>query len=67
MTTLALNVKSLHERYGIFLGFRLAVAGGAILAITSDVVPVFVIVIRRVVIVVFLLRIVHPVGVVVEE
>lgn len=44
MATLALNVKGLHERYGIFLGFKLAVAGGATLAITSDVISIFVIV-----------------------
>ena len=44
MTTLALNVKSLHKRYGIFLGFRLAVAGGATLPIAPDVVSIFVIV-----------------------
>ena len=43
MAALAPNVEGLHKRNGVSLGFNLAMALGAILAIFSCVVSVFVI------------------------
>jgi len=44
MAVLAPNVEGLHKRDGVFLGFNLAMATGATLAIFSGVVSIFVIV-----------------------